>query len=243
MAHIGISRVKEKLKYFFYFTMTILAIVNVMFFICNWADIKPQLNNESILLSVVGFFFAFAGINIYSIFNTNIESEKEALRDLVERYDGELKMSSKMLQFPQELIMIWQTCQYLATSQTVQNRAFDSISDLKKRLEGQKEFVKDLKANHRIIQFERYSEDLANLAQGVMSTLKQHQVAIDGNDNFFRPIHGNEDNYKKRMADVISLAESIVSCSYEPEFSEKKKLSFFGKLKDIVSYSKTIFRA
>lgn len=240
---MGVSRVKEVLKYFFYFTMIILAIVNVTFFICHWADIELELNNESILLSVVGFFFAFAGINIYSIFNTNIEAEKEALRDLAERYDGELSMSSKMLQFPQELIMIWQTCQYLVTSQTFQSRAFDWISDLKGKLNGQKDFVQDLKTNNRIIQFERYREDLANLAQGVTSTLKQHQDAIEDNVDFFEHIPDNDVNYKNRLAEVISIAESIVSCSYEPEINESEELSLWDKIKRIFSFARTTLRS
>ena len=76
------SRKRSFWKYTYYITMTILAIVNSVFLICNWYSLSLQLSNESLLLSVVGFFFAFAGINIYSIFNTNIDSEKNALHEL-----------------------------------------------------------------------------------------------------------------------------------------------------------------
>lgn len=241
MSLIGVSRVKEILKYMFYFTTFILAVVNVTFFICYWNDLTPQLNDESILLSVVGFFFAFAGINIYSIFNTNIESEKEALRDLVKHYDGELKMSSKMLQFPQELIMIWQTCQYLTTSKFFQHKSFDWIIELRARLEMQRDFVQELRDYNRVVQFERFRDDLSSLAQGICSTLKQHQSIIEADSSFFKPIPGNDDNYKKKLTGVISFAESLVSYSYEPEFEEKKELSVWQKIGCVFRYARKMF--
>lgn len=241
MALIGVSRVKEILKYMFYFTTFILAVVNITFFICYWGELTPQLNDESILLSVVGFFFAFAGINIYSIFNTNIESEKEALKDLAKQYDGELKMSSKMLQFPQELIMIWQTCQYLTTSKFIQHKSFDWIGELRSRMEGQRDFVQELRDHNRVVQFERFREDLSSLAQGICSTLKQHLELLETDASFFKPIPGNEDNYKKRLTGVITFAEGLVSYDYEPEFEEKEKLSVWQKIGRVYSYARKMF--
>ena len=233
---------KEILKYMFYFTTFILAVVNITFFVCYWEDLTPQLNDESILLSVVGFFFAFAGINIYSIFNTNIESEKEALRDLVKQYDGELKMSSKMLQFPQELIMIWQTCQYLTTSKFFQHKSFNWIDELRTRMEEQRDFVQELRDHNRVVQFERFREDLSSLAQGIYSTLKQHQELIEKDGSFYSPIPGNEDTYRKRLARVVTFAEGLVSYDYEPEFEEKEKLSVWQKFGRVFSYARKIFR-
>lgn len=241
MALIGVSRVKEILKYMFYFATFILAVVNITFFICYWEDLTPQLNDESILLSVVGFFFAFAGINIYSIFNTNIESEKEALRDLAKQYDGELKMSSKMLQFPRELIMIWQTCQYLTTAKFIQHKSFDWIGELRSRMEEQRDFVQELRNHNKVVQFERFREDLSSLAQGISSTLKQHLGLLETDASFFKSIPGNEDNYKKRLTNVISFAEALVSYDYEPEFEEKEKLSVWQKFGRVYSYARKMF--
>ena len=57
-----------------FFSIT-LCIVNIIFFIYNWQDWTISLENETnILLTIIGFLFAFAGINIHSIFNTNIEA-------------------------------------------------------------------------------------------------------------------------------------------------------------------------
>ncbi len=48
-----------------------------LFFMCHFSDYKfVPTASASLLFTFVGFLFAFAGINIYSIFNTNVENEK-----------------------------------------------------------------------------------------------------------------------------------------------------------------------
>ena len=187
--------------------MSILATVNTAFLVCNWKDLTINLTNESLLLSVVGFFFAFAGINIYSIFNTNIESEKSALRELQRKYDGELKLSSQMLQFPQELIMIWHTSQYIASANVIQNKSFDWLKDLKKRMKSQRDFVQNLLNHFQIEVHNRYRDDLANLAKGVLMVMKQHQTTINGNEEFFSPLTSNKGTYNNLLIDVIKFLE------------------------------------
>lgn len=226
------SRIRVFLKYSFYITMSVLAIVNIAFFLCHWGEWTPQFDKEALLLSVVGFFFAFAGINIYSIFNTNIETEKEALRDLKDRYDGELRLSSQMLQFPQNLIMIWHLCQYIVTSGAIQSKSFDWIRDLKKRLKKQRDFVQDLRDSYRIEVHERYRDDLANLSQGILASLKQHRDFVSGRNEFFGPILSNKDNYIALLDDVIAFADETVSYDYEPGVPEKE-LTFWDKTKKL----------
>ena len=104
------------MKYSFYISMSILAITNSLCFIVNWKNWEINISNEAILLSVDGFFFAFAGINIYSIFNTNIENEKKMLNDIIKKYDAELRLSSSGLKFPQNIHNVYQSCQYLISS-------------------------------------------------------------------------------------------------------------------------------
>ena len=77
----------------------------------------------------------------------------------------------------------------------------------------------------------------------VTSTLKQHQDAIEDNVDFFEHIPDNDVNYKNRLAEVISIAESIVSCSYEPEINEAEELSLWDKIKRIFSFARTTLRS
>lgn len=237
----GFNRRKAFWKYTFYITMSILAIVNTAFLICNWQDLTPNLNNESLLLSVVGFFFAFAGINIYSIFNTNIESEKAALRDLKKKYDGELRLSSQMLQFPQELIMIWHTAQYIVTAKVFQSKAFDWIGDLKKRMKGQRDFVQGLRDHYQAEAHARYRDDLANLAKGVQMVMEQHRKTINSDETFFAPIPENKDNYNTRLDDVIKFIDETVTYDYEPELPEVE-LGFWDKAKKVYGYAVRTFK-
>lgn len=101
-----ISRVAEShrrsvILWFTYHFITIsLCIVNIAFFICNWQDLTISLENETnILLTIIGFLFAFAGINIYSIFNTNIEAEKARLEEMRYKYEKAMDDSIKNMKF------------------------------------------------------------------------------------------------------------------------------------------------
>ena len=235
------NRKKVFLKYTFYITMSILAAVNTAFLVCNWKDLTINLNNESLLLSVVGFFFAFAGINIYSIFNTNIESEKSALRELQRKYDGELKLSSQMLQFPQELIMIWHTSQYIASANVIQNKSFDWLKDLKKRMKNQRDFVQNLRDHFQTEVHDRYRDDLANLAKGVLMVMEQHQTTINGNEGFFSPLASNKDTYNTLLSDVIHFLDETITYEYEPELPHVE-LGVWGKTKQIYRYALKTFK-
>lgn len=90
--HIPLQVIANSLQHYHYITIKVeenfgmdffpsnevaLCITNIVFFIYNWGDLRLQINDTTnILLTIIGFLFAFAGINIYSIFNTNIETEK-----------------------------------------------------------------------------------------------------------------------------------------------------------------------
>ena len=235
------SRRRVFWKYTFYITMSILAVVNSTFLICNWQSLTLGLNNESLLLSVVGFFFAFAGINIYSIFNTNIESEKAALRALQEKYDGELRLSAQMLRFPQELIMIWHIAQYISTAKVIQSKSFDWLRDLKKRMKSQRDFVQGLRDNYQIEIHERYRDDLANLAQGVLMVMSQHLERINISNEFFVPIVNNKDTYITNLEDVIQFIEETVTYEYEPELPQVE-LSTWDKTKKVFQYALKTFK-
>ena len=67
------------LWFFYHFVMVCLCTINIVFLIVNWCELHVNIDSATnILLTIIGFLFAFAGINLYSIFNTNIESGKEA---------------------------------------------------------------------------------------------------------------------------------------------------------------------
>ena len=227
-------------KYAFYFTMTCLAIINIVFFICNWYDLQLDLNKESVLLSVVGFFFAFAGINIYSIFNTNIENEKQSIRELKERYDNQLKLSEKELQFPKELIKVYQTAQYLASTETLNINSFDWIRTIKNVMDEMRNFVKHFKECENDYKFEMYRTDLVNLSQGVLVLLKHHKSII-GEGSFFNSSIAEKDNYTNKLDELIGFVEETRTYSYEQQVANEQGDTWICKIRRVIKYAKVVF--
>lgn len=88
------------LWFFYHFLMVTLCCTNILFFVCNWSDLRLCVNDvTNILLTIIGFLFAFAGINIYSIFNTNIEAEKQHLVEMREAYSNKMDNTIEELNF------------------------------------------------------------------------------------------------------------------------------------------------
>lgn len=84
----------------YHFFMVVLCCINILFFIINWTDLSLCINDvTNILLTIIGFLFAFAGINIYSIFNTNIEAEKERLIEIREKYSQIMDITLEEMTF------------------------------------------------------------------------------------------------------------------------------------------------
>lgn len=228
------------LKYAFYITMTCLAVINILFFVCNWYDMQLELNKEGLLLSVVGFFFAFAGINIYSIFNTNIETEKQSLRDLKDQYDNQLKLSEKELRFPKELIKVYQTAQYLDSTDSLTIYSFDWIKTINVTMNDMRNFVREFKECENDYKFEIFRTDLANLSQGVLVLLRHHQSNI-AKDAFFKYQIGEKENYTKRLSDLIDFVEETRTFSYEEQTTLTPEDTWWGKVCKVFNYSKKVF--
>lgn len=228
------------LKYAFYITMSCLAVINIVFFFCNWRGLQLDLSKESLLLSVVGFFFAFAGINIYSIFNTNIENEKRSIRELKERYDNQLKFSEKELQFPKEIIKVYQTAQYLASTETLTINSFDWISTIKEVMKEMRNFVKEFKECENDHKFEMYRTDLMNLSKGVLVLLYQHKSNV-GKTSFFNSSNDEKDNYTKKLDDLIAFVEEIRTYSYEQLVTITQEDTWIGKINKVIKYTKGVF--
>lgn len=160
---------------------------------------------------------------------------------MVERYDGELNLSQQMLQFPREMSMIWNICQYVTTSRVIHRGSFNWLTELKSRMKVQREFVQDLKDHYRISQYEHYRNDLTSLAMGVKFSLEQHQLKISKSTEFFKPIPSQEPNYKNKLTILISFVSELSEYDYEPEQQSKTPQKFCEKVKDVVNYIRNTF--
>lgn len=239
----NLNRQRQIWKNGFYITMTILAVTNIGFFIYNWSDMYLDISQEGILLSVVGFFFAFAGINIYSIFNTNIEAEKGRLLDLADKYDGELKMSSQMLQFPQDIVMTYQTVQYLVGCNEMSYKSIEWMSEIEGRLTSLREFIQGLKDKSQMQHYDKYKRLLSEVATGISILLKQHQHYISY-QNFFANMKSEEANYNNRLENLVSFVEDLRYYEYEDAENEDETptvLTLKDKVASVWAFAKKTF--
>lgn len=85
-------RMKRRCKYFWIFCMVILCLSNAVFLLKHLLDFEIDVHDMgNVMLTIIGFLFAFAAINIYSIFNTNVDEEKGRIVQLTQEYELLLK--------------------------------------------------------------------------------------------------------------------------------------------------------
>lgn len=83
---------KKQWRYFFYICAIILMLTNTVFLFVNIHNWQVEVSESTILLSVIGCLFAFTAINIYSIFNTNVDTQKEEIVETKNKYESLLNL-------------------------------------------------------------------------------------------------------------------------------------------------------
>lgn len=152
----------------YHFLMVVLCCTNIIFFIRNWYDLTLCVNDiTNILLTIIGFLFAFAGINIYSIFNTNIEAEKERLIEMREMYSQKMSNTLEQLEFSANLTKIQLYGQLIFTSQKNNSqilewiqKSFDIIQEIENLL--RKTYKQD-----NIEQYYQKKNDIIAVVRGI----------------------------------------------------------------------------
>lgn len=234
-----LANILRKIAYSF---LIILCVVNILFFVTHWSDIQITLSDEGILLSVVGFFFAFAGINIYSIFNTNVETEKQRIRELADEYKANLERDEMLLKFPKEMIRIFHNCLYLTSVDSFQYYSYDSMAMLEKLLNNQHAFIQNLKDTRKNDAYEQCVSDSREMAASMLSLLKRHRDSIKYN-GFFSAKPDEEDNYSKRLNALIKTVDDIQYDNYdiEEQIIEEPQ-SIVEKLYSVYQFAKNVFK-
>ena len=167
----------------YHFFMVALCCINILFFILNWSDLTLCVNDvTNILLTIIGFLFAFAGINIYSIFNTNIEAEKERLIEIREQYSKTMNDTLEEMNFSANITKLQLYGQLIFTSQKSNSQLLDwmqktsdIIKEIKKSLEQfktQKILEQYLQRKNDVIAVSRSIGYLANMFYSEISKTK-----------------------------------------------------------------------
>lgn len=220
--------------YFIVFFVFILCFVILAVIYANNTEFTANINNvTTVLLATIGFLFAFAGINIYSIFNTNIEEEKKRLHDLQRQYEDEFKFAKAQWKYSQKMITYYQTCQMIIDSHTFNPQIYDWIFDLHRYIKDFKAFLKGLHDQKRETHYVSFKRDFLNLSRGVNIQLAAFSERIqESSTSFFKGVTANDKkNFLEVLQDVILETDVL----REYDFTEETKKSNISKDSDPLS--------
>ena len=203
--------------------MVILCICNSIFLIYHIYDLKfTPTDTNTILLAVVGFFFAFAGINIYSIFNTNVDAEKERLNDIYLQYKKEIEMTTRDLEYAKKIIRYYQQSQLLTNSTTYNSQSIEYIFSLQIIIKEYKSFLLQLSENGLHHEFTDSKGEFIDVSRGILADIRNFKELKCNNvqSHFFRNVLPvDKASFIQRIDKLINELQDLESYDFEHQQS------------------------
>lgn len=210
--------------FFYHFLMVCLVVINLAFFVYNFTSLEfTPTETTSLILTFVGFLFAFAGINIYSIFNTNVESEKRMLYDLKDEYEKKMTEATRAMEFSKALVRVHILGRLMVEPKNANSQFLDNLDKASRLLIKAKEYLIETEAilpsqEHRVKQ-----EELRDISLGIKVQIEER---IMYNNTYFITYEYNLKNEAKtELKKFIALLESFIDGS--AFLTEEKKLSLY----------------
>lgn len=204
--------------YFFLFSLVTIAGVNLAFFVAHWQELSFDFSETSIYITFVGFLFAFAGINIYSIFNTNIEEEKKRLYDLNEKYKDEIKRTMCLLDFSKKHIKYYQLSQMISGAKVFNIQLGEWLGEFDDLRNEMVDFLYELSLIDKG-EFESMSSDFTDVNRSVCYLFGSLYDRINANSKaFFAHV---DEELKNRFLEQLSNTISEINDLQTKDFSEK----------------------
>jgi hypothetical protein len=187
----GGSRRRVVLWYGYQIVMLVLAVTNIGFFIYNITDLQIDIDSTAIFITFVGFLFAFAGINIYSIFNTNIEEEKKRLTDLSAIYEEEIANTTLLLDFSRKQIKYHQLSMVICNSKKFNGQIQEWLGEMDDIISEFTGFLYGL-SQEDADNYEKMSKDFIDISRGVYYAFNNFQAELNSlGDQFFQNVDHN----------------------------------------------------
>ena len=205
--------------YFFLFSLIVIAGVNFAFFIVHWKELEFDFSKTSIYITFVGFLFAFAGINIYSIFNTNIEEEKKRLYDLNEQYEDEIKRTMLLLDFSKKHIKYYQLSQMIASMAEFNSQSGEWLDEFDALGLEFENFLYELSKVDQE-EFETMSSDFTDIIRSVYHLFEAFDKRIkDPKNGFFKAV---DKDLKNSFQEQLEKTIQTVNEMQTHDFSKKR---------------------
>ena len=225
------------LWFFYHFITATLCVINILFFICNWGDLHIDINDSTnILLTIIGFLFAFAGINIYSIFNTNIESEKRKLIELQDVYNRQTIKNVQQMKFSSLLNQQQLYAQLIFSSSKMNIQILEWASVLVTTLTEIEKYLELLKKQESCVIYEQYRNDVLSLCRGFSYQGRIFLETISSKDSLYF------DNISKGYKSIVVDTITNLICKFSSLFPEgEEKIVINRKETNMCAKIKTFF--
>lgn len=235
--------------YAYQLSMIAVCCITIAIVYANKALLEIKLNETTtVLMATIGFLFAFAGINIYSIFNTNIEEEKRRLRELQSQYEDEMRFEKTQGEYARKLLVYYQTCQMIIDSHTFNSQIYEWIFDISRYIRECKSFIKELYVEKRVSSYETFKSDFWYISRGIKIQLLAFRKRIqDDKSKFFSAVtESDERNFLDVLNQEILEVESLENYDYtginERRPLDIEKQTMKEKLEDVWMSIKKLFR-
>lgn len=155
------------LWFFYHFVMVCLCTINIVFLIVNWCELHVNIDSATnILLTIIGFLFAFAGINLYSIFNTNIESEKQKLIELQEIYKAQTLTNIELMKFSASINKLQLYSQLIFSSKKMNSQILEWATIVADTINSIQLYLEEIKHKETHDFYEKNNNDVLALSRG-----------------------------------------------------------------------------
>lgn len=200
---------KALISWFGYqFFVISLCVINSVFLICNWQDLRLQINDTTnILLTIIGFLFAFAGINIYSIFNTNIETEKSKMIELQQQYSLQLNNSMQRMDFYRNIYKLQLYTQLILSSSQANSQLFEWADKVSKLCHSINDYLKQSQGKMTKDEYDHIKADLLALLRGLKYQTKAFCIRVKVDNAFYGEM--DEENQKLLMEQIQNMLSPI----------------------------------
>lgn len=210
--------------YTYQLAMISVCCVTIALVYANKIELQSKLDSPTtILLATIGFLFAFAGINIYSIFNTNIEEEKGRLRDLQNEYESAMKYEKTQGEYARKLLVYYQTCQMVTDSRIFNPQIYEWLFDLRRYIAECKEYILLLYTEKRESSYVTFRDDFWYISRGIKIQLRAFEDRIkDRKSTFFNAVTvSDKRNFLSVLDEEIKEVESLEYYDYTGKTRKK----------------------
>lgn len=231
--------------YSFLIGAIILIVTNTYFLIYNLNNWEIHIDKEELFLTFVGFLFAFAGINIYSIFNTNIEEEKDRLNKLGDTYDLMILETNSLLDIRKNQIQLSQYSLIICNSIDFNSQFFEYLRVYSNLLDDYDEKLNNLKKISNEL-YESNNNDNLIFLNGLYHPFRFFIQNLENNKTpFFERITNEvQEKIKNDLHDIEQKLERLLKLDYDevyPEDNKETQKSIKNEIKEIKIHFANLF--